>query len=251
MRKRKNFLLVLTLVLVINVGCGGSRGTESASADAPTGSRGPVSMDKNDYPVFPDVDAGADPAVPAEAGGKGFTGEGWETNTSFDLIGDPRAVKGGSVREYALGFPATLRVIGPESNTTTNETIGELVYETLLKLHPTTLDYIPVLATHWQIAPDKMTFRFRLNPNARFSDGTAVTAEDVVASWKLHADKTLNEPARYLDFNKLEQPVAESKYIVRIKAKEPLWQNFFNVATVLRIFPAHILKNLNGKSYTE
>src|SRR3990172_1322846 len=34
----------------------------------------PVSMDKNDYPVFPNADAGADPSVPAEQGGKGFTG---------------------------------------------------------------------------------------------------------------------------------------------------------------------------------
>ena len=45
--------------------------------------------------MFPNADAGADPAVPAEQGGKGFKGEGWETNTSFDLIGDARAVKGG------------------------------------------------------------------------------------------------------------------------------------------------------------
>ena len=47
-------------------------------------------MDKNAYPVFPDADSGADPAVPAEQGGRGFTGEGWETNTDFALIGDPR-----------------------------------------------------------------------------------------------------------------------------------------------------------------
>ena len=41
-------------------------------------------------------------------------------------------------------------------------------YETLLGMHPTTLEYIPALATHWQISGDKMTFRFRLDPNARF-----------------------------------------------------------------------------------
>ena len=57
-----------------------------------------------------------------------------------------------------------------------------MVYETLLTLHPTTLDYMPVLATHWQISPDKMTYRFRLDPNARFSDGQPVIADDVVAS---------------------------------------------------------------------
>ncbi|MCZ6485648.1 MAG: hypothetical protein O6826_08125, partial [Acidobacteria bacterium] len=101
--------------------------------------RGPVSMDKNDYPVFPDADAGADPAVSAEQGGRGFTGEGWETNTEFDFIGDPRAVKGGLLREAILDFPGTLRIIGPESNTQLNYMVGPMVYESLLTLHPTTL----------------------------------------------------------------------------------------------------------------
>ena len=49
-------------------------------------------------------------------------------------------------------------------------------------MHPTTLEYIPALATHWQISADKMTYRFRINPNARFSDGTPVTSDDVVAT---------------------------------------------------------------------
>ena len=72
-------------------------------------------MDKNAYPVFPNADSGADPSVPAEQGGRGFTGEGWETNTDFDLIGDPRAVKGGVFREYQLDFPDTLRSERPRS----------------------------------------------------------------------------------------------------------------------------------------
>ena len=65
-----------------------------------------ASADKNAYPVFLNADEGADPAVTAEQGGKGFTGNGWETNTNFDLIGDPRAAKGGVLREYVLDFPA-------------------------------------------------------------------------------------------------------------------------------------------------
>src|SRR6478735_9329912 len=92
-----------------------------------------------------------------------------------------------------------------------------MAYETLLTLHPTTLEYIPVLATHWQISPDKQSFRFRINPNGRFSDGTPVTSDDVVASWKLMTDKTLEDPANLQEFGKFEMPVAESKYIVSVK----------------------------------
>jgi microcin C transport system substrate-binding protein len=107
---------------------------------------------------------------------------------------------------------------------------------------------MPVLATHWQIAPDKMTFRFRLDPNARFSDGSPVTADDVVASWKFHTDKSLQDLYFYTEYNKLEPPVVESKYIVRMKAKTLEWQNFL-LASGLRVFPAHVLKNLDGATY--
>jgi microcin C transport system substrate-binding protein len=207
-----------------------------------------VSTDKNDYPVFPNADVGADPAVTAEQGGKGFKGDGWETNTDFDLIGDPNAVKGGVLRDYIASFPGTLRMAGPEWNTSTNYEISQLAYETLLTLHPTTLAYIPVLATHWQISPDKKTFRFRLDPNARFSDGMPVTADDVVASWKFHTDKSVQDLYFYTEYMNLEQPVAESKYIVRMQAKSNQWMNFLRAAT-MRIFPAHVLKNLDGATY--
>ena len=208
----------------------------------------PVSMDKNDYPVFPNADAGADPSVPAEQGGKGFTGAGWETNTDFDLIGDPHAYKGGVLRDWALSFPGTLRMAGPEWNTGVNYSISNSVYESLVGLHPTTFEYIPSLASHWEISPDKLTFRFRINPNARFSDGTPVTAEDVVASWKFFTDKSLQDLFFYEIFNKLEQPVAESKYIVQIKAKQLAWRNF-EIASGIRVFPTHILNTIDGAAY--
>jgi microcin C transport system substrate-binding protein len=236
--------------MLLSVGCGGGSAPPppNTGSSSPSTAPGNVSLDKNSYPVFPNADTGADPSVPAEQGGKGFTGEGWETNTDFDLIGDPRAVKGGVFRTWTLGFPGTLRMAGPEWNTEVNYAINELVYETLLDLHPTTLQYIPMLASHWQISPDKLTYRFRLDPNARFSDGTPVTAEDVVASWVFHTDKSLQDLFFYTEFNKLEKPVAESKYIVRMKAKRLNWMDFL-MASGLRVFPAHILKLLDGATY--
>ena len=147
-------------------------------------------------PSLSESDAGADPSVPAEQGGKGFKGEGWQTNTDYDLIGDPRATRGGVYREYQLDFPSTLRLYGPEANTVLNSMIGSMAYETLLTLHPNSLDYMPALATHWQISPDKLTYRFRIDPNARWSDGQPVVADDVVATWTLMMDKGLQEPMR-------------------------------------------------------
>src|SRR5216117_4595840 len=110
MKRYFDLSLVLAFALALTAGCSSSTpDNSSGSASTPTARTTPVSMNKDDYPIFPDADAGADPAVPAEQGGKGFTGEGWETNTDFDLIGDPRALKGGLYREYTSDFPGTLR----------------------------------------------------------------------------------------------------------------------------------------------
>src|SRR5215468_98184 len=105
-------LLGLSVALAaLTVACSKSPSPErtSSSPATPTAPSTPVSTNKNDYPVFPNADAGADPSVSAEQGGKGFDGKGWETNTDFDLVGDPHAVKGGTYHDFTIDFPATLR----------------------------------------------------------------------------------------------------------------------------------------------
>ena len=243
-------LAVLVGAAVFASGCGGGSTppANNAASSAPSASNNDASFDKNAYPVFPNADAGADAAVPAEQGGKGFKGEGWDTNTDFDLIGDPRAVKGGIYRDFILDFPGTLRIEGPESNTGLNYMFKPLVYESLLGLHPTTLDYIPALATHWQISPDKLTYRFRLNPNARWADGQPVVAADVVATWDLLMDKGLQDPSNQLVFGKFERPVVESNYIVRVQSKQLNWRNLVYFSGML-ILPAHVLNNVDGAAY--
>jgi microcin C transport system substrate-binding protein len=251
--RRKSFAgflaLIPALALALSVACSRSSAPEYGSGTGAAGRSGPVSMNKDDYPVFPDADAGADPSVPAEQGGKGFTGEGWETNTDFDLIGDPHALKGGVLRDTLLDFPGTLRISGPEWNTQFNYAVSPMIYETLLGLHPSTQEYVPGLATHWQISPDKMTYRFRINPNARFSDGTPVTSEDVVATYDFMMDKGLQDPSNQITYGKLERPIAEGKYIVRVRAKELNWRNFLYFSQSMVILPAHVLKTINGDKY--
>ena len=254
MSERRTFTLwICCASVVLAIGCGESTPapSKSAPAAATAANKTSVSLDKNGYPVFPDADAGADPSVAAEQGGRGFTGQGWQTSADYDLIGDPRAVKGGVFREAQPGFPGTLRIYGPEANTVFNFMIQAQVYETLLFVHPTTLDFIPMLATHWQISPDKLTYRFRINPNARFSDGEAVTAADVVASWSFVMDKGLQEPMSQLVFAKFAKPVAESKYIVSVKCNQLNWRNFLYFAANLPVLPSSILKTTDGASYVK
>src|SRR5438477_9029852 len=129
-RRHKPYLILFVALLLISGCSGGSKlGGSSEQVSSPVASTAPVSMNKDDYPVFPDADAGADPAVPAQQGGKGFKGGGWETNTSFALQGDPHALKGGVLRDHIEDFPGTLRMYGPESNSQFNGGVTSLLYE--------------------------------------------------------------------------------------------------------------------------
>src|SRR4030095_15639400 len=78
MRKPACLLYILIASLLL-ASCGRNENTH-ADTPATTTATSTASVNKDDYPIFPDADAGADPSVPAEQGGKGFTGEGWETN---------------------------------------------------------------------------------------------------------------------------------------------------------------------------
>jgi microcin C transport system substrate-binding protein len=248
--RRLSLILILGLAQLIAASCGASKAPEKSGSTTPTESNNKASRNKDDYPVFPDADKGADPAVPAEQGGKGFTGQGWETNTSYDLIGDPRAVKGGMIRDVESDFPSTLRPYGPNTSAFNSEVVSALLYESLLYLHPNTLDYVPALATHWQISADKSTYRFRIDPNARWADGMPVVADDVVASWSFAIDKGLQDPGALVTYSKFQKPVAESKYIVSVKTKDPNWRNFLYFSGML-LFPAHVLKNIDGARFVK
>ena len=185
--------------------------------------------------------------VPPELGGPGFTGEGWQT-ASPEPLGDPDAVKGGLIRSSIPSWPENLRMYGTGSNTYLNSIVGGLCYNSLLGLHPKTLEHIPSLATHWKISEDKMTFHFRIDPRARWSDGRPVVADDVVATYTLIMDDTLVDPMSKQVMSKMEEPVVLSPFMIEVKCKEKHWRNFltFSGTTIL---PAHEIGSITGKEY--
>jgi microcin C transport system substrate-binding protein len=206
----------------------------------------PVSIKQFDTPP------GADPSVSAELGGKGFKGEGWQTSKDYNTLGNPKAVKGGSLIMSMRDFPATLRIVGKDFNSYFNLMAEDMVYEALVGEDPVTGEYnTPRLATHWKISDDKKTFKFRINPDARWADGKPVTSEDVIATWKLAVDPGILDAYYNELYNSYEQPVAESKYIVSVKSKQLNWRQFVYFANSMKILPAHIIGNMTGKDFLE
>ena len=103
----------------------------------------------------------------------------WLTNDSDPVYASSNAVKGGTLNTAILSFPMTFRTVGPDSNGSFRSAILDNDLS-LINIHPNTLNIIPELATHWAFGNDKKTMYFKLNPNARWSDGKPVTASDYV-----------------------------------------------------------------------
>jgi len=57
------------------------------------------------------------------------------------------------------------------------------LYSGLVSLD-TNLNLVPELATSWDISPDGTVYTFHIRTNAKFHDGRAVVAQDVIYSWE-------------------------------------------------------------------
>jgi oligopeptide transport system substrate-binding protein len=58
------------------------------------------------------------------------------------------------------------------------------LFEPLVTFEPGTLAPKPALAERWEISTDGLTYTFHLRPDAKWSNGEAVVAQDCVDSWR-------------------------------------------------------------------
>lgn len=117
----------------------------------------------------------------------------WLTNNEEPLIASSAAKKGGTFRGYIMGFPLTLRSAGPDSNGAFANYLNSF-QSGLVGLHPNTHNWVPELATHWAFADDKVTVYYKLDPNARWSDGVAITADDYVFAFEFFRSEFIVAP---------------------------------------------------------
>ena len=169
------------------------------------------------------------------------------TNNELNIVGDPEAVKGDTITIVADDvFPPNFRGFGRDTRTQLNSLLEGLVYESLVGLDPETFKQEPILATHWKVSEDSLTFSYRIDPRAKWSDGKDVTAEDVVASFKILIDEGHGDPNVYTWWNeKFEVPIAESKYIVSVKCKKKEWRLLYSFPGIT-VYPSYYLDKITG-----
>jgi oligopeptide transport system substrate-binding protein len=66
---------------------------------------------------------------------------------------------------------------------TTEAQLFTALYEGLVSYHPSTMKPLPGLASWWKVSDDNLTWSFYIRENARYSNGSSLTAADVRDSW--------------------------------------------------------------------
>lgn len=149
---------------------------------------------------------------------------------------------GGSLTEGVLGSP---RFVNPLlALTDADRDLVTLTYAGLMG-YSKSGDIVPVLASDYAVSEDGKTYTFTLRENARFSDGSPVTAEDVVFTVEKAQDPTLKSPELSNWSNILVEAVdARTVRFTLPKAYAP----FLTDAT-LGILPMHIWKDIPNAQF--
>jgi microcin C transport system substrate-binding protein len=189
------------------------------AADAPT---------KSEPAAAP---AQAQPAAPANAGPVMLPKDiVWETDEDEPVIGSDKAIRGGTYTVSLGAYPLTFRLMGPNNNDFFAWWNKAYTLDFgLVAMHPVTDKFIPRMATHWSVQPDGKTIYFKLDPDARWSDGKPVTADDYVFTLEMMRSKSIVDPF----MNTYAEEYFESidkidDHTIRIVGKRPSWRPLYD-----------------------
>ena len=117
----------------------------------------------------------------------------WENGNDLPTFASSKAKKGGVWRGWLPSPTKTIRQVGPESNGWFRSYL-DVQDMGLVARHPNLDAYYPSLAKAWAFGKDKRTVYFKLDQDARWSDGEKVKADDFVFMLKFYRSKSLLAP---------------------------------------------------------
>ncbi len=149
---------------------------------------------------------------------------------------------GGSLTEGVLGSPRFVNPLLALSDA--DRDLVALTYAGLMG-YGKDGELVPVLAEGYSVSEDGKTYTFVLREKIRFSDGSPVTAEDVVFTVKEAQDPTLKSPELANWANILVEAIdARTVRFTLPKAYAP-----FLTDTTLGILPAHIWRDISNEEF--
>jgi peptide/nickel transport system substrate-binding protein len=156
-----------------------------------------------------------------------------------------RAMRAATQPDFAPGdwlvraFPTGLSTITPlvSSDAYASE-VQSYVLESLLTRNPESLEWEGMIAREWDFSDDGMAITFRLRPDVTFSDGTPLTADDVVFTYDFIMTEAIAAPRSRAYLEKLEKVEALGEHEVVFTFAEPYF-NSLQLAGGMSVMPRH------------
>lgn len=181
--------LLAALGVLLVAGCGKKEAATAAAPVAPAApkARVPNTTAQAYYQAHPAFFIFKTPAdVPADLK--------WEDGSDLPAFADPAAKRGGTQYSAIESWPPTLRIVGPDSNNSFRQYLRDDNGIELLKRHPNAPGYTPGLAKTWAVAADRQTVYFKIDPDARWSDGVPVEADDFMFMFYFYQSPHIQAP---------------------------------------------------------
>ena len=118
----------------------------------------------------------------------------------------------------------------------------------LLDFDANTLEYVPYMASEWNVSVDGRTFTFKLRDGLKWSDGQPLTVEDYLFAWQ-NASKEENDFVGLDDLKRIESFTAPDPKTIVVTLGETLARDVaIGVATQVGPVPRHVWQ---GKSWND
>ncbi len=149
---------------------------------------------------------------------------------------DGPVTDGDTLIESTIGDAKTLNPALADEET--GGDIDGLVFNGLLRYNEK-LELEPCLAQKWTVSKDGKAITYYLRKGVKFHDGVEMTAEDVVFTWKVYSDPTVNTPYG-ADYQYIKNVEIIDPYTVKVIYKKAFAPAL--TTTFTSILPKHLLE---------
>lgn len=150
--------------------------------------------------------------------------------------------KGGTITEGIVGMPTLVNPVLELSDA--DKDLTSIIFSGLMRKMPDGT-FIPDLAEVYTVSPDGITYTFSIKKNAKFHDGSSVTADDVVFTIGKIQDPLIKSPHKS-GWNGVSVTKTNENTVV-FTLKQPYISFMDNMTT--GIIPSHIWKNISASEF--
>ena len=161
-----------------------------------------------------------------------------ESDQIIDYKDNYLTEEGGEIINAMIGEPSNL--VAMIAGDSASSAIAANIFNTLIK-YDENLNNAPELASQWIISDDQKTITFKLKENLFWADGTPLTSDDVLFTWRLVTDPNTRTPyaSDYLLVKDAQTPNKQTFTVTYEQNYAPALDTWAS----LQILPKHVLKD--------